>query len=99
MISTRFYFLLFLVIAHHWCALAENEEKPNFKEDNIDSFLKEVLQENIRLQQQVNYFLQRDIESDISEMKKLLETHTEEITNLRCVAPFNHKFDLPLNKP
>ena len=96
MFSTRFYILLFLVIAHHWCAKAE---KPNFKVDNIESFLKEVLQENIRLQQQVNYFLQRDIESDISEMKKLLETHTEEITSLRFDAPFIHKFDLPLNKP
>ncbi len=83
MVANWFSFLLLPLIVYHLNVQAQKEEEPNLREENLELLLKEVLKENKLLQQQVNYFLQRDIESDILGIKKLLETHTEEITNLR----------------
>jgi hypothetical protein len=65
------------------------EEESNLIGKNLESILREVLNENRLLRKQVDYLLHRDIESDISEIKKVLETHTEDITDLRYVATYN----------
>jgi hypothetical protein len=65
------------------------EEESNLVGTNLESILREVLNENRLLRKQVDYLLHRDIESDISEIKKVLETHTEDITDLRYVATYN----------
>ena len=88
MVGNKLYFLFFPLIVFQLCVQAHEEEEPNLREDNLERILREVLEENKLLRQQVNHLLHRDIESDISEIKKLLETHTEEITDLRYAIPF-----------
>ncbi len=89
MVVNRIYILFFHFIVYYLSAQAHMEEESNLIGKNLESILREVLNENRLLRKQVDYLLHRDIESDISEIKKVLETHTEDITDLRYVATYN----------
>ncbi len=89
MVVNRIYILFFSLIVYCLCVQAHMEEESNLVGTNLESILREVLNENRLLRKQVDYLLHRDIESDISEIKKVLETHTEDITDLRYVATYN----------
>ena len=60
----------------------------NSNDSGIRKLLENVQVENAKLRKQVEILIQRDVETDVAEMKRTISAHTEDITNLRINQGF-----------
>jgi hypothetical protein len=64
-------------------AMGQSQLDQNINDSDIRKIFVDVQQENARLRKLVEILIERDIESDIFDIKRTLTSHAEDITNLR----------------